>query len=270
MSEAKFRFASSETQSEQDDSAVFPIVKQEGRKFRIVGTGFFIGIDGIFVTAAHVLGDVFDSNWENQTGPIGAVQFLPNDRYLIRPVVQAAHNTTADICIGLLAETRHNETSALLHNKKLCITPVAPRQGAEIVTYTYQESLILDVENKQKMELKPKFIEGVFQENLPLGRDANIMPHPCYQIDMNIKGGSSGSPVFDSDGRVIGILISSFDGTNIAYCSRIHELMPLSLNNMKVDGGEARKVTVKELIRHDYISVVPPIRFVGEREIELA
>jgi hypothetical protein len=56
--------------------AIFPILKKDKYgDFYLIGTGFFITDNGIFVTAKHVLLDVIDENG-GQTHSIFLVQYL--------------------------------------------------------------------------------------------------------------------------------------------------------------------------------------------------
>ena len=54
--------ASFTTKNGKPDDAIFAIVKQSPatRAFELVGTGFFIGVEGFFMTAKHVIKDAYD------------------------------------------------------------------------------------------------------------------------------------------------------------------------------------------------------------------
>lgn len=47
----------------------------------------------------------------------------------------------------------------------------------------------------------------------PDGRDSVMMPWPCIEVDCPTLGGTSGGPAFGEDGRLIGVLSTSFSST---------------------------------------------------------
>ncbi|MFN4775845.1 MAG: hypothetical protein ACK5L4_08530 [Pseudanabaena sp.] len=82
--------------------AIFPILKKDKYgDFYLIGTGFFITDNGIFVTAKHVLLDVIDENG-GQTHSIFLVQFL-EEGYLYRPILRCTSHEVADITVGISA-----------------------------------------------------------------------------------------------------------------------------------------------------------------------
>jgi hypothetical protein len=70
-------------------------------KLYLVGTGFFITTNGLFVTARHVLmDDVFDLAGR-QRYPIGLIQFVDPNIYIQRPVLRCAPHRVADVASAL-------------------------------------------------------------------------------------------------------------------------------------------------------------------------
>lgn len=59
--------------------------------------------------------------------------------------------------------------------------------------------------------VSPMVSSGLVTAAFPHGRGER-MPAPCIEVAMETMGGMSGGPVVDSDGNIIGVVSSSFDG----------------------------------------------------------
>lgn len=199
--------------------AVFLIVKQEpDGQFQLIGTGFFIAENGVFATAKHVLMDVLDGD-ERQTHPIGLIQFLPGNQYILRPIDRCTSNTIADVSVGVAKPARHNITGEPLPNKIVTLTVVPPIPGARVATYAYPKT----VARESELHFFPAFYDGLMEEHFPDGRDKVIHPAPCYRTSIHVHGGASGGPVFRPDGDVFGINSTGIDGTDVSFVSRVDE-----------------------------------------------
>jgi len=228
--------------------AIFPILKKADGKFEMVGTGFFICNVGVFVTAKHVLEDVLDENGVPQY-PIGAVQFMPNDKYILRHVIRCCSNTKSDISVGILAPTHHNKTKESFINHVLTLTFKEPNIGENIATWAYPNTEIEKKGAKQILKFAPNFYEGKIEEILLDGRDKIMCPYPCYRSSINMLGGASGGPVVNEKGHVFAINCTGFDGVeDISYLARINEILPLSVDNVNIDRKQYKRISIKELI----------------------
>jgi hypothetical protein len=234
---------------------IFPIVKQvEGGDIQLIGTGFFIAGNGVFATAKHVLFDVLDDNGQ-QTFPIGIFHFFPDDQFIIRPVLRCSHNTIADVAIGVAAPATHNETGEFLSNPTLILTTEVPAVGDLVTTYAYPNTKIERVGTKQVLNFIPDFYEGRLEEMHLEGRDASMLPGPCYRTSIFMHGGASGGPVVDQRGRVFGINSTGFHGMDVSYVSRINELFPLSLD--VEESGTVRTLSIPEIANRGWITFDP-------------
>ena len=232
--------------------AIFPILKENSLgNFHLIGTGFFITDNGIFVTAKHVLLDVIDKNGE-QTHPIFLIQFL-GDGYIKRPILRCTSHEVADITVGISAPINHNRSGLPLKNKLLELTPNIPRIGQDICTYAYPNNVIKHGEI-QEIHLYPDFYNGSIQEIHLKGRDSVILPGPCVQTSMCVHGGASGGPVFDSSGKVFGVNSTGFEDDDLSYITPIHTIESLLLEDVSIPSNSTGKVRVQELIDNLFIS----------------
>lgn len=135
--QSKFRSYNGDGNPTELSRAIFAILKQNpDTKWDLIGTGFFVTNNGIFITAKHVLLDVLDEDG-NQLYPIAIFQFLPDNTYLIRKVIRCTVNDNADVGVGICAEMKNNKTGELLRNKVLTITNEQPTIGEPVFTYAY-------------------------------------------------------------------------------------------------------------------------------------
>jgi hypothetical protein len=241
------------------DYAVFPIVRHDaGDKMHLLGTGFFITTNGLFVTARHVLMDPFDEKGR-QTYPIGIIQFFGNNDWIYRPILRCGSNSIADVAVGVAAPVHRNSDGKPLTNPIFTLTLLRPSLNNRVVTYAYPKhaNLILP-DGTQQINFVPTYYDGHIKDYFPLGRDKVLLPGPCYQTSMAIHGGASGGPVFSPNGLVFGVNSTGYDGTDVSFVSRIHEIFAISIDDVVIDAGVARKVSIIELAKLGHIVVQPP------------
>jgi hypothetical protein len=237
--------------------SVFPILRRnDDTALKLIGTGFFITTNGLFVTARHVLLDVLDSHG-NQRFPIGLLQFLPGNRYIYRPILRCVTHEIADVGVGVAAPIA-NAVGEPLTNKILTLTTVPAPVGSRVVTYAYPKHSNFSQSGQQVLNLTPTFYDGDIEEYFPHGRDRTLLPAPCYRTNMVIHGGASGGPVFTRSGWVFGVNSTGMDGTNVSHVSRVDETLTLLLNDISIDGKPARPVRMVELIERGHIICRPP------------
>jgi hypothetical protein len=243
---------------------IFPIVTQEpSGLFRLIGTGFFITENGLFVSAKHVLLAVLDTR-QRQVAPIGLFQFLPNNAYVLRPILRCTSHEVADVAVGVAAPIHHNQTGGLFRNKVLTLTADLPKVGTQVATYAYPASVLVAGEPAQQLHFNAGFYSGVIQDYFPSGRDRAALPAPCFQTSMHIHSGASGGPVFGNDGRVFGINSTGWDGTDLSFVSRIVDILSLRIPGIVTpESAEPRDVRVHELATDGFIAFRPPLTPAG-------
>lgn len=76
------------------------------------------------------------------------------------------------------------------------------------------------ISSSTRIELAPQCQLGSVIDRYLEGRDRRI-PGPCLAIECAVPGGTSGGPVFDSRGYLVGILSASYKGTELSFVSHV-------------------------------------------------
>jgi len=243
----KFKSKNKRGDNENLQHVVFPILRQEkDGKFNLVGTGFFICDNGIFISAKHVFTDVIDDNGQC-IKPLVIFHFLPDNIYIIRSIERSIVNNRADVGVGILKPLIHKKTKQPLKNNILTLTTKAPEIGEEVVTYAYPNILIDNKNSKQDIHFYPDYYDGTLVKYYANGRDKTFLPNPCYQTNMVIHGGASGGPVFGLKGKVFGVNSTGFFNDNISFVSRINEILNIQIYPVTINGQKPINITIGEL-----------------------
>lgn len=171
------------------------------------GSGFLIDPTGFIATNNHVIEGVDDDDievWFDWTG----------DRrsYEAKVVVTDPEN---DLAILRITSKRFKEMDPLPY----IISSEQALTGTEVFTLGYPDIFYLGGEIKMT--------KGVISSTSGFQGDRRE-----YQIDANIHGGNSGGPLFDENGRLIGINSSSFiEDANIHYSIKSSMLLDLIKEN---------------------------------------
>ena len=83
-----------------------------------------------------------------------------------------------------------------------------------------------------------------------------MLPFPAFESNMPIYAGASGGPVFNTQGKVIAINCTRFEGTDVAYHTDITCLLDLPVDNTVTESDQIpRARTIRELAELGFISV---------------
>lgn len=182
----------------------FPIIGVKKGLPSFVATGFFIDMLGGFVTAKHV----FDGKDIDDNTKYMFVHLLENGAWLPRRVSHIFENPNADISLG--KPEIENFDSETLRNKIWDCDFNYPIVGEKIYTFAYPNSdKKLDVNYNDwifRLEMFQGEIEDVHDRCPTCGIQTD-----CFQSNMQMLSGSSGGPVFNQKGKVIGINSLSYD-----------------------------------------------------------
>lgn len=231
--------------------STFPILKQlENDNWQLIGTGFFIAKNGIFLTAKHVLRDVLDDK-NKQTQPIVVFLFPSQGVYQVRRILKGFLNVPGDMAAGVIENT--SLSGELLYNPFYTLSYKKMEPGDKVVTCAYPETIHAGPD----ITFRIKFYSGEIQEYLPQGRD-KMLPNSCYHTTINILGGASGGPVFNSEGRVIGINSTGFtcsdDQLPISFISDIKDCINIILEDITLPcGNYIQKCTIKDLCESGHV-----------------
>lgn len=240
---------------------VFPILSFIDGTFRLVGTGFFIGPNGIFVSAKHVLNDILDKNGK----PIGSLyiyQFLDGNVGVQRPISRFHVHPNADIGVGVCYQMKNNADGTELKNCQLRLTVNIPSNQTKVSTYAYPKILELPKNDKgqQVFDFYPTYFDGLVEEHLPNGRDSSMLPSECFRTSMYLHRGASGGPVFNNNGRVFGVNSTGYDQSNISYVSSIKDILDLNITDVSLVSKEQSKtVRIRDLANGGYVVFDSPL-----------
>ena len=124
----------------------FPIVTHDHLgEWSLVGTGFYISSDGLFVTGRHVVEHVLDDG--RQIAPLMIIHlrsdsglFGPSEVHF-RPIMQCWLGSwlgrQADVALGVAATATNNRTGELLRHRSWPLSWSTPVVGARVGTYAF-------------------------------------------------------------------------------------------------------------------------------------
>lgn len=240
----------------------FPVVSHdiEGN-WRLIGTGFYISKDGLFVTARHVMEDVLLDG--QQVQPLAIFHLMSSSgcfgpqEFLVRPVTQCWIGERADIALGVAGTMISKQTGETLLNPwhwPLLWTP--PPIGSEVGTYAFPNYAIDRVAGHQRIKWRPDFYLGNIQQAGDY-RDSVMVPYPYFYADYRIHGGSSGGPVFLKSSSVFGVNCTYFepDGPGVGAQVRCLQDAFIERNLASNDKAEPRQVTFAELVSAGEVTV---------------
>lgn len=204
-------------------SLAVAIAAHDGTEFYVAGTGVFV-TPGLVLTAKHVV----EEFWKRMAGrprpragvaaqgpfDIHVLQFPGNDSvpalWLCERVWTAKHTDVAFLQVVPNGQTGHapwRGTPAL--------NPYPPARGERIFAFGYPAS------SGQIASQEPFGIEWLLQGHTTVGQVTEVYPErrergflnfPCFETDARFDGGMSGGPIFDSAGRICGLICGALGG----------------------------------------------------------
>lgn len=183
----------------------------------IFGTGFFVREEGIVATNRHVV-QVFDRLPKHpKTGvPLGAaILFLPGTAQRSWQMLRLDIKGWVALDSFTSAAEWYGESVPDIGLVQMCARDVPPLKladedsylkiGMDIATVGYPLGDIPLTATGKLNQVTPFIRHGIVSSVFPFPAK---LPHG-FTVDIMQQGGSSGSPIFASDGRVVGMMASS-------------------------------------------------------------
>lgn len=251
----------------QAGDAIVSIAGYFDDKLISIGSGIMIA-PGVALTATHVL----DEFPRSGSGPV-LLTFLPDD------AGRAWLPTSTVTCSGP-SEFHMDErkvisdltiVSCTLNSNALAMHPLSlvpmemclPLAGQRLWAVGFRHGEI----DGDATSVSPLVSSGLVTASYPHGRGER-MRSPCVEVAMETLGGMSGGPVFNEDGRLVGIVSSSFDG-GPSYVTLVWDSLRVSIDGLPQDIWESETSGLVEGMQLGLVQVKGKFKADEERNITL-
>lgn len=184
------------------------------------GSGVMVG-PGIALCAAHVvLENDYYEKLQRDKATLVVQAPLPDGGMLLWTVHRISLVPNSDLAVLSMALTSKYPESRRFMTAWL--TTRMPALGDELTVTGFSAvgGGTQPISNNTRIELAPQCQLGRVIDRYPNGRDRRL-PGPCMAIECAVPGGTSGGPVFDSRGYLVGLLSTSYDGAVLSFVSHI-------------------------------------------------
>ncbi|MCY4754460.1 trypsin-like serine peptidase [Pelomonas aquatica] len=175
------------------------------------GSGVMVG-PGLALCAAHVLYENdFYVKLQNGGATLVAQAPLSDGGMLLWTVQRMTLVPDSDLAILSMSLTsRYPEDR---HFMTAWMTTRMPAVGEVLTVTGYSASGggTVPIARRTRLEMFPQCQLGAVIDRYPNGR-GSLLPGPCLAVDCAVPGGTSGGPVFDSKGYLVGLLSTSYEG----------------------------------------------------------
>jgi len=269
--------------------AITPVVKVAlDGQLTLIGTAFFITGTGVVMTAKHVILDNLTEGG-NDIGGIGVISMYGQMAGVYRSFKRSSWHSRADIAISETAQFRE-PNGEVARNPVLSMSALPQRKG-ELVSSQFFHDSTLSVDRSiiteqlnplkewafrfefkvnsvapntpitadvvRKFSPAARITHGTLTNYYARGRDTVMLPFPAFESNMPIYAGASGGPVFNTQGEVIAINCTRFEGSDASYHTDIICALDLSIENtITLQDRTPRSRTVRELASLSEVKIV--------------
>ncbi len=211
----------------QAGDAVAGVARLTDEGVQLIGSGVMIG-PGLLLTASHVMAEFT----RDGAGPVfltflpdGARAWLPKEAVRKSGRSDFAEGRTKTSDVTLVGCTLNSDAHSAYPLTLAPMQIALPLLGERLWAFGFRQAELKD----ETAGVTPLVSSGVVSAAFPQGRGER-MPAACIEVAMDTWGGMSGGPVVNSDGRVVGIVSSSFQG-GPSYVTLIWDILTLSVRS---------------------------------------
>lgn len=183
---------------------------------------------GIALTAAHVVTELKDAG--HLDGPdvallFGGVRRGATTMWVARHVTVVGQTDLAIVSLDLRSRIPRDRTIRVLE-----MTTRLPGVGEAVMAAGFCAGQEAFDNGPKSSAVNGRMLRTVGQVIAVHqdGRDRVMAPYPCVEIAMAARGGMSGGPVFDREGRLFGLISTSLDDQPYAVVSLIWPALGVS------------------------------------------
>jgi len=154
------------------------------------------------------------------------IDYRSQSEFHPRKIVHVFQHKIADIVLGMCSWDIR-QPDLFIENNLLTMARAQPEIGETVHTFAYPKNKVVKMKDGSFVgEFMPMYQFGEVVEYFPNGRDKTFLPGPCYQTTILVEGGSSGGPVFNKEGKVVGINSTGYEGVDppLSFITPISEI----------------------------------------------
>ena len=229
---------------------------EEGR-WSLIGTAFYIGDSGLFVTAKHNVEHVLASDKKTQISPVAIFHLYGSfgpEGYCVRPIGECWLGDKADVALGIAATATNKHTGVVLTNFTWPLSWSPPPIGATVATYAFPVHSIEETDDRQGIHFRPEVYAGPVLD-LGLYHDSVKVSFPFVEVDFRIHGAASGGPIVGPDRCVVAVNSAELVPVGPAWGAQIRCLQDAFLERCILAGeSEPRRVGFAELVSRGVVT----------------